>query len=1181
MAQRERHSREDGGDDTALGFKRHFVLPGLALALLELVAIAWPVLSLFRPAMGDRTALIQIAIPVLTGAQLTWWAAIGSWLSPIYRAIQVKRRGQRLPDDLAESAYRSTWRLPRRALLLRVALWMSIAVAHGLYLDHVGEWTTKQVIELSAVTGLCAFAVSLVRAVWYQLILARLRRRLFAGVPALKEFADGYFGVLMHVAMVVSAGTAVAIAAFTYYFLPISFEQTLQLHLVIPAALLFALVGMTLVTSHACGPIDAYLRGSTAEREALSTRVYRRAQALAYRLALTHICLWGLAAGAASWLARRTLGFAFDDSILMLAIWLDIAIGASIYQVLWHREAVRPLLDQLTLRHHLPVRAIRPSLSLRGKLLLSFGGLVLFAVGLALFWGFIQYKNLVTEFTWKQADLGLTWLRSEVQGAAAARETAPTPDLVHEVLHQVAGHYEARAALEEKVKKAKEAAAKPAEEPAEVKEKAAPVKSAVKAGAAPAKAEGVSAKGTAPAAAAEAAAAEAAAAQAAAAEVAAAEVAAASEVAPPDRSGPRAPEATSAVFYYVPNRPGAAVVAAGGGLMGAPELPWYARAQLKLTSAADAHIGLDAYSLAGRRGRLVVTWRDVRHDLGGLAVFYPDYRGRGPSLVRPLKELLFFFLVLFGTCAGFVVFTVGQFVKPIRRLEQRADGMARGELAQPVSSGGEGDEIGRLTFALEEMRRALREKLRSTEEVNLDLERAVQRRTADLAKKNRELAETLEKLTRAQDQLVRSEKMASIGQLVAGIAHEINNPVNAIVNTVGPLRGGDRSRARTSGIRRRARRGGRSRCCAWSSAARSAPRRSCRRCTTTRAPTTRAGGRGRPQPQPRRLARAPAPPAQAIDPGRARLRRGRAHPRPRRPAQPGLHEPPDQRGPGGRRAATARRSGLRPTRTRPGHHRGARQRPGHPGGGAPPHLRSVLHHQGRRRRLRPRPVDRPRHRRAPRRHHRGRQHPGDRHPLPRPPPPRRPRAHRRGRPLVDGRLTRASASSAEASASSADSFSECRLLPRAAQAGAGRGPLSSFRHATPTAGDARPGSKSRDPRACRKARRLLLRLLEMMARSILRRPLAILPALALAVTLGSGCVMSPRGAHTVANVAAAALWTAAVAGQIAILAYHDAHYHHDHCGHYRRWYSGRWVYYYGGHWEYYDDGAGNWYYYNE
>lgn len=173
--------------------------------------------------------------------------------------------------------------------------------------------------------------------------------------------------------------------------------------------------------------------------------------------------------------------------------------------------------------------------------------------------------------------------------------------------------------------------------------------------------------------------------------------------------------------------------------------------------------------------------------MGAVAVFYPNYRGRGPSLVRPLRELIVFFLVLFGVCSGIVVLTVAQFVKPIRRLEARADGMARGELAEPVSSGGEGDEIGRLTFALEEMRRALREKLRSTEEVNMDLERAVQRRTADLAKKNRELAETLEKLTRAQDQLVQSEKMASIGQLVAGIAHEINNPVNAIVNTVGPL----------------------------------------------------------------------------------------------------------------------------------------------------------------------------------------------------------------------------------------------------------------------------------------------------------------------------------------------------------------------------------------------------------
>jgi signal transduction histidine kinase len=246
----------------------------------------------------------------------------------------------------------------------------------------------------------------------------------------------------------------------------------------------------------------------------------------------------------------------------------------------------------------------------------------------------------------------------------------------------------------------------------------------------------------------------------------------------------RGPE-VNAFFYYLPADPSQPVTSVEAGPVGAPELPWYARARARL--AKDGPLRISPLALWGRHGRLEVRWRGQAVDLGSLAVLIPNYRARGPSIVRPLKELLVFFLALFAVCAGIVLFTVAQVITPIRRLEERADQMARGELAMPVSSAGEGDEVGRLTFALEEMRRALREKLRSTEEVNLDLERAVQRRTADLAKKNRELAETLQKLTRAQDQLVRSEKLASIGQLVAGIAHEINNPVNAIVNTVGPL----------------------------------------------------------------------------------------------------------------------------------------------------------------------------------------------------------------------------------------------------------------------------------------------------------------------------------------------------------------------------------------------------------
>ena len=50
-----------------------------------------------------------------------------------------------------------------------------------------------------------------------------------------------------------------------------------------------------------------------------------------------------------------------------------------------------------------------------------------------------------------------------------------------------------------------------------------------------------------------------------------------------------------------------------------------------------------------------------------------------------------------------------------------------------------------------------------------------------------ELHDALEKLRRAQNDLIRSEKLASMGRLVAGIAHEINNPVNAVINTLAPL----------------------------------------------------------------------------------------------------------------------------------------------------------------------------------------------------------------------------------------------------------------------------------------------------------------------------------------------------------------------------------------------------------
>ncbi|MEM6426222.1 MAG: ATP-binding protein, partial [Cyanobacteria bacterium P01_D01_bin.128] len=145
------------------------------------------------------------------------------------------------------------------------------------------------------------------------------------------------------------------------------------------------------------------------------------------------------------------------------------------------------------------------------------------------------------------------------------------------------------------------------------------------------------------------------------------------------------------------------------------------------------------------------------------------------------------FIAGLATLGGLITAVVGYWIahriaRPIQSITEVTSSVVADhnfELQIPVQAQ---DEIGVLSGAVNQLIQWVGDHTKELELSSKMLETRVAQRTEDLSVALAELKDT-------QAQLIQTEKMSGLGQMVAGIAHEINNPISFIQGNISPLRG--------------------------------------------------------------------------------------------------------------------------------------------------------------------------------------------------------------------------------------------------------------------------------------------------------------------------------------------------------------------------------------------------------